>query len=404
VTLVEIERLAAGGDGVGRLADGLTVFVPRTAPGDVAEVEIIERKARFARGRAVGIARGAPTRVEPACPHYVDDRCGGCQLQHVSLAEQLELKRRIVGDAVRRIGGLAVDDPEITPSPLAWRYRSRITLSVAGRTIGLHRFDDPGEIFPLQDCLITAHPLMDLWGRVRAHVDNLPEDAESLVLRLDRAGAAHLVVAGGTRPWDAAPLAGAVGVEGVSYWWKPVGGAARVMHGKRTGYPVTAFEQVNPVLAGTIRDAAVAALGDVAGTVIWDLYGGVGDTARALAALGAKVWSVDADRGAIEWARTVPGDVKFVAARAEDALDRLPEPGGVVVNPPRTGLDRRVCAVLERLAGARRGIRVAYVSCDPATLARDIKRMPSLRLHALGAYDLFPQTAHVEALAVLEAR
>jgi len=128
----------------------------------------------------------------------------------------------------------------------------------------------------------------------------------------------------------------------------------------------------------------------------------VGETAIELSARGARVWSVDADRSAIEWAKASNRGANFIAARVEDALDRLPEPRAVVVNPPRTGLDSRVSAALEKLAASGRHLRVAYVSCDPATLARDLKRMPSLRLLELNAYDLFPQTAHVEALAVLE--
>jgi len=130
---------------------------------------------------------------------------------------------------------------------------------VSGGTIGLHRFDDPASVFALKDCLITSQKLMDLWDRIRVHPDHLPADAESLVLRLDRGGAPHVVVSGGMKLWDAAPLAAAVAMGGVSYWWKPAEGAARVVHGKHTGYPVTAFEQVNPALAPSIRGAAVAA-------------------------------------------------------------------------------------------------------------------------------------------------
>jgi 23S rRNA (uracil1939-C5)-methyltransferase len=210
--------------------------------------------------------------------------------------------------------------------------------------------------------------------------------------------------------WDPAPLASAVGLDGISYWWKPAEGAARVVAGERTGFPAMAFEQVNPGLAHTIRANAVEALGDVTGKIVWDLYGGVGDTARALSARGARVWSVDADRGAVEWAvaaeRGEREGITYVAASVEHVLGRLPEPYAAVVNPPRTGLDARVSEWLNRWAGAASATarRLVYVSCDPATLARDLKRMPNLELVDLTAYDLFPQTAHVETLAVLVAK
>jgi tRNA/tmRNA/rRNA uracil-C5-methylase (TrmA/RlmC/RlmD family) len=142
-------------------------------------------------------------------------------------------------------------------------------------------------------------------------------------------------------------------------------------------------------------------LGDVHGRVVWDLYGGTGDTAVLLQARGAQVTSVDADERAIEWARTQPGaeGIRFLAARAEHVLATLPEPAAVVLNPPRAGLHwdvtlRLTAAPVERLA---------YLSCDPATLARDLARMiVNYRVAAVRAFDLFPQTAHVETAVMLE--
>jgi tRNA/tmRNA/rRNA uracil-C5-methylase (TrmA/RlmC/RlmD family) len=176
--------------------------------------------------------------------------------------------------------------------------------------------------------------------------------------------------------------------------------------GPHTGFPALAFEQANPVLAARIREDAVSALGDVAGRVVWDLYGGVGDTARLLAAQGALVWSVDRDRSAIEWARGQEQGrgIHWVTDLVEESLHRLPVPDAVVVNPPRSGLVARVSGALEAWAARRPGGRLAYVSCDPATLARDVARIPSAAVTQVCAYDLFPQTSHVETLVVLEAR
>lgn len=412
MTLLTIDRVAAGGDGVGRLDNGMAVFVPRTAPGDVIEVEVVERRRRYARGRVRRLVTPGPDRAAPPCAHYRDDRCGGCQLQHMSADGQLHVKRRIVGDALRRIGHRDVADPEIVPSPREWRYRTKITLAAKGGALGLHPYDQPERVFDLADCPITGERIVELWRRLRRHRDLLPAPLLSVVLREDREGGLHVVVSDGAgRAWDAAPLARAVGAPDVCIWWLPHRGAARVLAGPAPAFPVLAFEQSNPELAARMRRDAVAALAPVECQVVWDLYGGVGDTAALLAGLGGRVWSVDADRSAVEWAqerlareRGVDAALTFVVGRAEESLHRLPEPDAVVVNPPRAGLAPRVSAWLERWASGRSGARLAYVSCDPATLARDLARMSSLRLGSVTAYDLFPQTAHVETLAVLASR
>ncbi|PYO63538.1 MAG: hypothetical protein DMD70_03675 [Gemmatimonadetes bacterium] len=186
-------------------------------------------------------------------------------------------------------------------------------------------------------------------------------------------------------------------------WWQPVDGAARVVAGGPvTGFLATAFEQVNPEMGSIARGWAVEQLGDVRGAVVWDLYGGIGDTAVELAERGAQVVSVDADEKAIDWARqrAAPRPVRFIAGKAEDVVPTLPEPSAVVVNPPRAGLHWNVTL---RLTGQPVG-RFIYVSGDPATLARDLHRLSATyRVTAVRAFDLFPQTAHVETVAVMEA-
>ena len=407
---LSIDSIAAGGDGVGRHPDGRVVFVPRTSPGDVAEVAEVELRPRFVRGQLVTVKEPGSGRVAPECVHYVRDGCGGCQLQHLTAQAQREAKRRIVGDALRRIGRINVEDPELIASPVEWRYRTKISLAVrrseAGPVVGLHHYAEPNHVFRLEDCLITRDRVMGLWTAVRSHLHLLPQLLLSVVLKEDRDGGLHLIVSvdkGTTQPWDATPLADAVGDATVSYWWRPWAGAARVVAGPKTGFPATAFEQVNPELAAVVRQQAVDSLGDVKGAVVWDLYGGVGDTATLLALRGAEVWSVDSDRAATRWARQrTHARLRLITDRVEMVLGRLPLPTRVIVNPPRAGLAASVTAWLEGWAGRQPGARLVYVSCDPATLARDLARMPSFRLQRVTAFDLFPQTSHVEALAVME--
>jgi 23S rRNA (uracil1939-C5)-methyltransferase len=407
---VAIESIAAGGDGVGRLDDGRAVFVPRAAPGDVLEIEVTKKKKRYAHGKIVAVTSPGSGRVEPRCVHYEADKCGSCQLQHLSIENQREAKRKIVGDAMRRIAKLDVSDPEIVASPSQWRYRGKVTLTAKNGRIGYRSFDSPEHVFDLEDCLLACDAIMDVWRLVSANRGLLPEALSSLVLREDQAKGLHVIAVGGAEAWNADPLADVIGLDEISYWWMPEGGAARVVSGIRTGYPAVAFEQVNLALAETIRGAAVDGLGDAEGKVVWDLYGGVGDTAEILASRGATVWSVDSDRSAVEWGvnRAVREgraglSVTRVNDRVEDVVARLPRPELLVVNPPRGGLGQQLVNWLHKWGETLNGARLAYVSCDPATLARDVARMPTFGLRKLVAFDLFPQTGHVETLSVLEA-
>ncbi|HET8714024.1 MAG TPA: class I SAM-dependent RNA methyltransferase [Gemmatimonadales bacterium] len=410
--IVTITGIAVGGDGVGRLSDGRVVFVPRTAPGDRVRPReaSVQRHRNFARAEAGDIVEPSPDRVTPPCPHYTQDHCGGCQLQHLAYDAQLSAKRAIVGDTLRRIGKLDVADPEIVESLDEWRYRSKISLAVkavgpSGRpTVGLHPYDRPNFVFPLADCHITDFKLMALWRELRPRLALLPQPLTRLTLRLDREERRHIIAESAGEPWlDAEELRGALAglVDGdVVCWWQPVDGAARVVAGPATGFPATAFEQVNPGMGTLTRQWAVEQLGDVKGQTVWDLYGGVGDTAALLVDKGASVVSVDADEKAVSWGRTRLPNARFIAAKAEDVLPSLPVPHAVVVNPPRGGLHWDVSLRLTSEPVAK----LVYISCDPATLARDLSRLNvNYVVKAVRAFDLFPQTAHVETVAVLEA-
>ena len=407
--IVTITGIAVGGDGVGRLSDGRVVFVPRTAPGDRIRLRegSLQRHRNFARGELGEIVEASPNRVTPPCPHYTHDHCGGCQLQHLAYDTQLSAKRTIVGDTLRRIGKLKVEGLEVVEALEEWRYRSKISMAVK-TSAGLHPYDRPNFVFPLADCHITDFRLMALWRELRPRLALLPQPLTRLTLRLDRDERRHIIAESAGEPWlNASELLRALAAGGggavdgaVVCWWQPVDGAARVVAGPATGFPATAFEQVNPGMGMLTRQWAVAQLGDVKGQVVWDLYGGIGDTAALLVERGASVVSVDADEQAVSWGRERLPAARFIAARAEDVLPSLPPPHAVVVNPPRGGLHWDVSLKLTSEPVAK----LVYISCDPATLARDLSRLNvNYVVKAVRAFDLFPQTAHVETVAVLEA-
>ena len=402
---VRIRGIAAGGDGVGVLADGLTVFVPRSAPGELVEIDVETRRRSFARGGLTRILEPSAARVVPRCPHYDGDSCGGCQLQHLESGAQREVRRRIVGDALRRIGHLEAEVDAVQPAVSEWAYRAKITLAVKGRRIGFHRLGRPGSVFDLVRCHIARPELQALWSAVRRHRALLPDDVESVALRVDRQGARHLIArTAGKAVWTGAKRMGeALTRDGSAavLWWTPAQGAPRTVAGAPEVYPATVFEQVNPPMGDRVRAHAVEELGAVRGLRVWDLYAGIGETTAALAARGARVESVEVDSRAVAMAeRAGPADgVERHAGRVEEILPRLGSADVVIANPPRTGLGEEVTAQLP----VRPPARLVYVSCDPATLARDAERLaPVLRLTAVRAFDLFPQTSHVETVARFE--
>lgn len=407
--LVRITAIAAGGDGVGRLADGRALFAPRTAPGDLIDPVDLELRGRFARARQLRIVEPGADRVEPACAHYLPDRCGGCQLQHLTGFAQQAIRSAIVGDALRRIGHLEAANPPIQDAEQEWGYRTKLTLAVKelGRKIGLRQLGAPDRVFDLVRCEIAAPALNALWASVSRHRRLLPTNADRLVLRLARDGSRHLIVECGRGPvWGgAAALRDLVRADGetVTIWWQPESGAARVVAGSTEAYPATVFEQVHPRMGDTIRRYAVDALGDMAGRLVWDLYAGIGETSRLLLGRGARVESLERDQRAVSLAGPAEeGSIRRHVGSAEDAIGRLGRPDFVLTNPPRIGMDSRVVGAIGRVKPRR----LVYVSCDPATLARDLGRLvkeSELRLVSLRAFNLFPQTAHVESVAVLEA-
>jgi 23S rRNA (uracil1939-C5)-methyltransferase len=414
---VRIDSIAAGGEGVGRLPDGRVTFVHRTAPGDLAEVELTERRDRWTRGRLLRVEEPSLERREAPCPFYA--RCGGCTLEHLEYGAQLRAKARIVADALTRIGGIPADPPEVVPSPREFRYRNRVSFALRraehGRVeAGFHALGAPDEIVDLGGaCLLPEEPVARVWDALRAawgpDARRLPSGERlRLTLRASAQGEVSLLVEGGYSPGRPEELIEAVpGL--VSVWHRPREAAAELIAGA-PGLPETwgdetvelsgtAFLQVNRGAAALLEAHVAALAGEVAGLRIVDAYCGVGFHARRFARAGATVVGIELDPQAVEEAsRAAPEGARFVEGPVE-ALIRAELPADLVVlNPPRAGVDAEVAGALAESPAPR----VIYISCNPATLARDLKRMAgAYRLESVRAFDLFPQTAHVETVALL---
>jgi 23S rRNA (uracil1939-C5)-methyltransferase len=401
MTQLRIDTIAAGGDGVGRTG-GMVVFVPRSAPGDVIDARISGKKS-FGRGRIVRIDQPSPDRVEPPCHHYTADRCGGCQVQHLSYEGQLRAKSGIIRDGLTRIGKRQVTAPAVAPSPTEWRYRAKLTLAIRrtpnGWRMGLHPFDDADAVFQLSDCPITDERVVAVWRSIFANAALLPEGADRGAVRIFDDGSASVVIEGDTRWPDAKALLDAI-PEIESLWWKPENLSRRLVAARWSTRGSASFVQVNSAMAAVLREHVFGLVRAHKPRTLVDGYSGSGATAVPLAREGIRVTAIelDADAAAV-CASMLPADSKSLAGRVEDLLPAALPADVVILNPPRTGLADAVPAQLE--SPGRQPKAIIYVSCNPATLGRDLARMPGYRLASVRGFDMFPQTAHVETVCEL---
>jgi tRNA/tmRNA/rRNA uracil-C5-methylase (TrmA/RlmC/RlmD family) len=362
--VVTIADIAFGGEGVARV-ETFVVFVPFVLTGETVEVDITEVKKQFARARLVNVLQPSPQRVAPRCRHF--GACGGCQYQHVDYAEQVRLKERQIRELIQRLGGFAGDVVQpVVPCPQPYGYRNRLLVrsqwnKPAQRLmIGFLRHDNRF-VEDVEECAIAEAPLNAEIRRVRANPP--PRGGLKVALRIPPEG------------WDV---------------------------------PKDSFFQNNFFLLPRLVETVRARLRDSGARHLVDAYCGVGFFALELAGEVESFAGVEYDRPAIQAARRNAQqrgvtNGEFVAG---DAVALLPEllarfPAGrtaVILDPPRVGCRPEATAQLR----AARPAQILYVSCHPATLARDLKALCAdgiYRLEQVAALDMFPQTQHVECVA-----
>ena len=384
---VRIHALAAGGDGVGKDDDGRAVFVPGAAPGEVVSVRLHEVHARWARGELVTIDERSAGRVEPRCPLFAARRCGGCQWQHVDEATQRAAKQAVLAGALRNLVAAGLElRPLLAPvAPFGWRRRARWT--VFRGALGFHAprghhvcdVSACPQLEPALEAVLTAVRVAEVVrgdGEIHAVVGD---------------GGAHVVFEVACDP-AVAGLVGQAGITGVVW---PGGRAGADAVAIEPGLAARGDDFAQASLAGNdaLRALVVEAMAATAGERVLELYAGGGNFSRDLLARGVELTASD-ERAPPSPPRT------FVAGTALDVVADLVRRGvrfdSVLLDPPRTGAR----GVVERLA-ALQPARVVYVSCDPATFARDAAHLASagLRPEWAQGLDLMPQTAHVELVA-----
>jgi 23S rRNA (uracil1939-C5)-methyltransferase len=444
VVRLTIDDLAFGGEAVGRL-DGYVVFVRGGLPGDVLDVRVLETQARYARATIEGIVTASPDRVAPPCPYF--GRCGGCRLQHVAYPAQLAFKEKQVRDCLERLGGLTagIEVRPILPAPDTYGYRNKMEFTVAGTAdapvVGLHEAERYDAVLDIERCLLQSETMNHLLAEVHAEtrarrmsvydqrreegllrfvtlregrhtgeamvnlvasapdVERLGPVAETLVARVPSTTSVVLNV-------NAKKASVAVGTEehllaGRDHIRERLGGVT---------FQVSAnsFFQTNTLQAERLFEVVTDACALDGSETVLDLYSGTGAISLLLGRRCRAVYGIELVPAAVDDAirnARVNGisNCTFVAGEVRHVLPHLVRQGVradvAVADPPRAGFHPKALAALVALAPSR----VVYVSCNPATLARDLGDLVrgGYRVEWVQPVDMFPQTPHIEAVARL---
>ena len=384
---VVVERILPGGMGLAHV-DGRTVFVALSAPGDRLSVKVDRVKGSVAFASIIEVIEPSPVRVEPPCPYF--GQCGGCNFQQMNYQAQLDAKAEIIKDCLRRIGGIQnVPEFEITSAPNQWHYRSRAQWQYDGAGHRLGYFESGSRrVCDVADCAVLVPELQNLLSFLREQKDQ------------------------GTFPDHVRDFRAVVGDNGVSISPRtsdnqPPQDINRTIAGETYALNAERFFQTNVDLLPQLIDAA---LRDARGESALELYCGVGLLTLPLARKFKSVVGVESDSSAARFAQTnlslagllntkiAKEDVGNWLARNQNRLSSS-SLDFLLLDPPRTGAESRVIANILRIKPKR----ICYVSCDPATLARDLKKLIAggYSLDSIIAFDMFPQTHHVETVVQL---
>jgi 23S rRNA (uracil1939-C5)-methyltransferase len=438
---LRVDRLSYGGRGVAR-ADGYVVFVPYTAPGDLVRARLVRVKRSFAEAEPVEVLEPSPDRVDPPCPYF--GRCGGCTWQHLDYPAQLQAKEQIVRESLERLGGLR-DFPlrPIVPAPQPFGYRNKMEFAFHPEaTLGLHLRGHFDRVLEIDACLLPSPTASAVLRDVKAFVRE--RGLPCYDHRTRRGLLRHLVYREGMRTgqvlvavvtspgpfpeglefarslaarhpqvrgvlWaQSSALSDAVVVDRMEVLWgEPT--IEEELAGLRFRIGLETFFQTNTEQADRMVQLAVEMAEVGSADRVIDLYCGVGTFALAFAQRAGSVWGVEVVPAAVEAARENAqragvSNVEFVQAEVKHALpelaSRVGAPDLLVLDPPRSGAGGKVM----RRIGRAQPRKVLYVSCNPTTLAPDLKELLPFgyRVRAVQPVDLFPQTYHVETLVLLE--
>ena len=370
---VTVTGYGAGGAGVARLGDGRVVFIRIAARGDVLEVGLVSEQARSARAEIVRVLAPSPHRIEPDCPFYPD--CGGCDFRHISYEEELWAKLKRVNDAMSRIGGLSARASEVLRTGQVSGYRNKAVFHTDGHSIGFYRAQSH-EVIPIDHCLL------------------LKSDLNAALRSLAHGGEISLRTAKRERAAQSGKITLRSGRNGLSMpIEEELGGLI---------FRVSGFFQVNTGAALLLYQKARELAGLSKNDTLVDLYCGVGTLTLFVGQDAGYALGVEQNSEAVEAAwenarRNGMPHVSFICADAAKWDAEIAKPDCIIVDPPRRGLSPGTIRKMLDLSPGR----IVYLSCDPATLARDLKNLEGYTVTDICAVDMFPRTANVECCCLL---
>lgn len=427
---IEIERMAHGGDGIGYLEDGRIVFVPTTLPGEVVDIELVELKKSYGKGRVLEVVEPSEERVEPECPYF--PTCGGCQFWHTNYEHEAELKTHAAWETISRISHLELPEARVIAASDDQRYRSRVTFHRAeagmgqGWNLGFYRANSQ-ELLDIEDCLITDTLLND----VRRSMEPALRDVGECDIILETATDDSVVVTlMPERNWgtkmpkslkeflktldqnprvrglrvignDEDVVFGDISVDAEQVLARPPVDSAHV--------PSANFRQSYRKMNGRLVDEVYDVIDGLEARSVVELFCGNGNFSFALPERVERFVGLEANPAAIESAKGLAklAQLDGFEFRVADLSDGFVEPldealdsfDVVLLDPPRTG----AAAVCGELSSLHSFDAIVYVSCDPACLGRDLKKLDEggWEVESLTMVDMFPRTGHIETIAVL---
>jgi 23S rRNA (uracil1939-C5)-methyltransferase len=404
---LKLEKLTYGGDAMGRLDDGRAVFVPFGLPGEQVRVHLAEEKRNFARGELIEILKASPLRVIPRCKHF--GVCGGCHYQHLPYEEQLSAKREILRDQLMRIA--KIENPPVqkmVASPNPWNYRNHVQfhLTEAGK-LGYMRMGVP-EVFSITECHLPEGSINSLWPQLEFEPDM---SLERVSIRSGKDDNLMLILESNVP--DAPELEIEADIS-VSHVFEEstvvIAGNDHIfisVLGRDFRVSAASFFQVNTAMAEKMANHLITHLPVTQSTTLLDIYCGVGLFSAFFAPKCERVIGIESSPSACEdFAFNLDefDNVELYEGLTEKILPalvgRIDNPTYVLVDPPRAGLEKRVIDGFVQLKPQM----IAYVSCDPSTLARDAARLfnGGYHLKNVTPFDLFPQTFHIESISLFE--
>jgi len=404
---VTLEKLTYGGEAMGRLPDGRAVFVPFGLPGEQVRVELTEDKKNFARGKLLEVLTASPDRIAPKCKHF--GKCGGCHYQNLPYEKQLFAKTEILRDQLQRIG--KIEKPPIkqmVASPLEWNYRNHVQfhLTAEGKVGFINAKGN--STLPIEECHLPEAGINDFWHNLQFESN---KDMERVSLRAGLDEELMVVLESESPETPEFEIEADVSVVHLfDEHAVVIAGQDNLIFnifGKDFQVSSTSFFQVNTKMAEKMVGYIITQLPVSSTTTLLDVYCGVGLFSKFFAAKCQTVIGIETSESACkDFAVNLDefDNVELYEGAAEEVLPglagRLDSSTLVIVDPPRAGIERHALdAILEI-----KPQMIAYVSCDPSTLARDAARLISggYRLVEVTPFDLFPQTYHIESISIFE--